>query len=344
MISIAQDGRTLDHSTLEYIRFQAVRRIWNGENVVDVMASYGMNRTAAYPWLRKARKNGIESLRSTKSKGPTPLLTQAQCITVRTWICGKDPRQYAIDFGLWTRQIVKHLIKEKLKIDISISSVGILLSKLNITPQKPLQRAYQRDPAAIARWKEIEYPRIKAQAKRENGQIFFLDEAGFSTDDTYGKTWGARGKTPIVKVDGKRQRINAISAIAPNGAFWHNVYTGKLNSDMFIEFLTDLMSRHPGHIHLVLDSLPLHKSKEVFHFSQINKKHLTLHFLPTYAPELNPDELVWHYMKLRGTVKRPLRFSESLKERVVSDLKALKRNKKLLRSLFKEKSVSYAAA
>ena len=341
---VKQDGRTIPHETLEFIRINAVKRIRNGERVDDVMRSYGLTRTAAYPWLRKARKKGLESLHSKKSPGPKPLLNEKQCMQVRKWICGKDPRQFAIDFGLWTRQIVQKLIKDHFFIDISISSVGVLLSKLNITPQKPLQRAYQRDPAAIARWKEVDFPIIKAAAKRENGQIFFLDEAGFSTDDTYGKTWGMKGQTPIITVDGKRQRINAISAVAPNGAFWHNVYSGKLNSDMFIEFLTDLLKKNSGHIHLVLDSLPLHKSAAVKDFVSLNKKYLTLHYLPTYAPELNPDELVWHYLKSRGTVKRPLAIAESLKDRVISDLKALKRNKKLLISLFNESNVRYAAA
>lgn len=339
-----QDGRTISHETLEFIRFNSVKRILNGESVVAVMEGYGLTRTAAYPWLRKAKRDGIESLRSRKSTGPKPLLTEKQCAQVRSWVCGKDPRQFSIDFGLWTRQIVRKLIKDHFYIDISITSVGVLLAKLNITPQKPLQRAYQRDPAAIANWKAIEFPRIKATAKRQKGQIFFLDEAGFSTDDTYGRTWGQRGKTPIVQVDGKRQRVNAISAVAPNGAFWHNVYYGKLNSDMFIEFLTDLAKRHPGHIHLVLDSLPLHKSAAVQNFVSLNQDHLTLHFLPTYAPELNPDELVWHYMKSRGTVKRPLAIQESLKDRVVSDLRALKKNKKLLISFFNESNVRYAAA
>lgn len=339
-----QDGRTLSHETLEYIRINAVKRILNGESVAAVMKSYGMVRTAAYPWLRKAKKLGIEGLQSSKSLGPKPLLNEKQRKQVRAWICGKDPRQFAIDFGLWTRQIVQQLIKQKMNIDISISSVGVLLADLNITPQKPLQRAYQRDPKAIARWKEIEYPLIKRAAKQQKGQIFFLDEAGFSTDDTYGKTWGERGHTPVISVDGRRQRVNAISAVAPNGAFWHKVYDGKLNAEVFIEFLTDLLSRNKGFIHLILDSLPLHKSATVKQFAELNKDNFALHYLPTYAPELNPDELVWHYMKSRGTVKRPLANRESLKSRVVSDLKAIKKDKSLVRSFFLAKDVFYTAA
>ena len=287
-----QDGRIHSHENLEFIRKNAVARILNGENVADVMDSYGLHRTSAYPWLRKAAKHGVEALTSTKSNGPKPLLSPTQKIRVRRWICGKDPRQHGIDFGLWTRAIVRELIRERFNIDISISSVGVLLAELQITPQKPLQRAYQRDPKAIADWKATVYPRIKRACKREKGSIFFLDEAGFTTDDTKGKTWGEKGKTPVVVVDGRRQRVNAISAVSPNGAFWSKVYDGKLSSERFIDFLVDLLKRQEGPIYLVLDSLPVHKSKSVMEFVKANKLLLKLFFLPTYAPDLNPDELV----------------------------------------------------
>lgn len=338
------DGRIHSHENLEFIRENAVSRILAGESVVQVMKSFGMHRTSAYPWLRREKKLGMKSLKSTKSIGPKRLLTDKQSTNVRSWICGKDPRQYGIDFGLWTRAIVKELILERFGIEISISSVGVLLASLNITPQKPLQRAYQRDPIAISEWKTKVYPRIKKASKKAGGAIFFLDEAGFSTDDTKGRTWSERGKTPIVKVDGRRQRINVISAVSANGSFWSKVYDGKLQSELFIDFLVDLLRRQKGPIFLILDSLPLHKSKSVLEFVKANSHMIQLHFLPTYAPELNPDELVWNYMKGRGTVKRPLRYKESLKHRVTSDLRAIQQNKKLVRSFFQAADVFYAAA
>jgi transposase len=338
------DGRVHSHENLEFIRKNAVTRILAGESVAKVMDSFGMHRTSAYPWVRRAKKSGIRALDSTKSLGPQKLLSDTQRNKVRSWICGKDPRQYGIDFGLWTRAIVKELILDRFGIEISISSVGVLLASLNITPQKPLQRAYQRDPVAITEWKTKVYPRIKKDCRKAGGSIFFLDEAGFTTDDTKGRTWSEKGKTPIVAVDGRRQRINVISAVSANGAFWSKVYHGKLESDLFIDFLVDLLRRQRGPIFLILDSLPLHKSKAVMEFIETNSHMIQLHFLPTYAPELNPDELVWNYMKGRGAVKRPLRHKESLKHRVTSDLRAIQRNRKLVRSFFQAADVLYAAA
>jgi transposase len=344
IIFMKTDGRVHSHENLEFIRKNAVSRILAGESVAKVMETFGMHRTSAYPWLRREKKLGMQSLKSTKSLGPKRLLNDKQRAKVRCWICGKDPRQYGIDFGLWTRAIVKELILQRFGIEISISSVGVLLADLNITPQKPLQRAYQRDPVAITEWKTKVYPSIKRSCKTAGGSIFFLDEAGFSTDDTKGRTWSEKGKTPIATIDGRRQRINVISAVSANGSFWSKVYNGRLESDLFIDFLVDLMKRQKGPIYLILDSLPLHKSKSVMEFVDANSHMIKLYFLPTYAPELNPDELVWNYMKGRGTVKRPLRYKESLKKRVTADLRSIQRNRKLVRSFFQGPDVFYAAA
>ncbi len=338
------DGRSIDHKTLEYIRKTALDRIDAGEPVAVVMASFKLCRTTGYKWIEARDNGGAEALKARVHPGPPSKLSAAQKQTVRKWICGKDPRQFGIDFGLWTRRIVQELIKLRFNLSVSLATVGKVLAELEITPQKPLQRAYQRDPIAIAAWKETDYPRIKRQAKREKAAIFFLDEAGFTTDDSRGRTWGEKGKTPVVITDGRRQRVNAISAVSPNGGFWYQVYDGKLSSALFIEFLTDFCRSQSGIIHLILDSLPVHKSKLVQAFLKDNKKHLRLHYLPTYAPELNPDELVWNHMKSNGTTKRPLKSGESLKKRVHSDFKAVKKDKALIQSFFKCKSVDYTAA
>jgi len=339
-----KDGRSHDHKTLEFIRKNALARIDAGESASAVIESFGFCRTTAYKWKNARAVGGDKALDSSLHPGPPCKLSDQQKQTVRKWICGKDPRQFGIDFGLWTRQIVQELIRERMNISVSLATVGKILADLDITPQKPLQRAYQRDPVAVARWKEKVYPRIKRQAKREKGTIFFLDEAGFSTDDSRGRTWGKKGQTPIILTDGRRQRVNAISAESPGGGFWYQVYQGKLSSTLFIDFLSDFCRSQPAILHLVIDSLPVHKSKLVQAFLKNNAQHLRLHYLPTYAPDLNPDEFVWHYMKSRGTTKRPLKIGESLKKRVVSDLKAIKKNTELVKSLFLAKSVDYTAA
>lgn len=335
------DGRTLSHETLETIRLMAVRRVRAGEAPSEVIKSYGFCRTTIYRWLRQARRGGEHALRARKATGRPPLLRDRQKSAVARWITGKDPRQYGFDFGLWTRQIVAALIRERFGVALSRTAVGRLLAELGITPQKPLRRAYERDPAAVARWMKEAYPALRKRARRRGANIFFLDEVGIRSDSALGRTWGRKGQTPVVATSGQRQAVNAISALTARGAFWYEVYTGRLNASHFVALLKKFLRRRRRPVMLILDRHPAHIAKLVAAFVQAQRGRLELHFLPGYAPDLNPDEFVWQHLKTNGVAKQPLKRNESLRARVVADLEAIKRNARLLRSFFSAPSVAY---
>jgi transposase len=338
-----QDGRKLDHQSLETLRLIAVRRVTeDGEKPSEVMRSLGLCRTSIYPWLRAHRRRGQAALLMRKACGPRPKLTPKQRQQVRRWIIGKDPRQYGFHFGLWTRQIVAQLIKEKFGVSLKLTAVGRLLASLEITPQKPLRRAYERDPKAVAEWLEQDYPRLRRRARKHGARIFFLDEAGFSSEPNLGRTYGLKGQTPVVKTTGQRQKVNAISAVSAQGGFWSQVYTGMLNAGRFVEFLKAFRRGGRGKVFLVVDGHPSHRAKVVAAYVAACRGELELHFLPPYAPDLNPDEFVWQYAKTNGVAKKPLKRNESLKERVEGDLAAIKANSTLVRSFFGAPSVVYA--
>lgn len=337
------DGRTLDHKTNEYLRKQAVDRVVNGdEKPSEVMRSMGLCRTTIYRWLRAFNAGGERSLDSTTASGRHPKLTEKQTAQVRSWIVGKDPRQYGFDFGLWTRRIVCDLIETKFGIQLGLTAVGRLLAKQGITPQKPLRRAYERDPERVTHWIKKEYPKLRRRARKVGATIFFLDEAGFSSEPSLGKTYGLKGHTPIVHTTGQRQKVSAISAISSKGGFWSKVYTGMLNATRFVEFLKDFRRGGRGKVFLVVDGHPSHKAKKVQEYVKSTKGMLELHFLPPYAPDLNPDEFVWQYAKTNGVAKKPLKKNESLKERVVQILAEIKKASSLVRSFFGAPSVAYA--
>jgi transposase len=302
----------------------------------------GLCRTSIYRWLREQEAGGWAALVEKIAAGPEPKLTERQRQQVRRWIVGKDPRQYGFDYGLWTRRIVQGLIEKKLGVCLGLTAVGRLLASLEITPQKPLRRAYERDPQAVREWLDERYPKLCRRAKKNGAKIYFLDEAGFHSDPVLGRTYGLKGHTPVVTTSGQRQSINAISAVNAKGGFWYNVYSGKFNAGRFVEFLQDFMKGRRERVILVVDGHPSHKAKKVAtHVKSLCGK-LELHFLPPYAPDLNPDEFVWSHAKTNGVSKKPLRKNESLKDRVQSDLEAIKQNKQLVKSLFCAKSVAYA--
>lgn len=336
-----RDGRAVSRAALEEMRVMALERMREGESPADVAASFGLHRGWAYKVLSKARSRGKRALLSTKGTGRPRTLTVAQERQVFRWINGKNPRQYGFDFGLWTRQIVRELVAQKFEASLSLASIGALLARVGLTPQKPLQQAYQRDPVAVARWQQETYPAIARKAKRERAEIYFWDESGFRADGVQGRTWGAKGQTPVVKVPGQRQGISAASAVNSKGGFWFATYNGGLNGERFVELLRRMMKWRRRPIHLVVDGLPAHKTKAVRAYVDSLKGKLTLHFLPGYAPDLNPDELVWSYAKRTGVARNPLRAGEKLADRVHAQLAEIAVRPGLVRSFFRHPSVAY---
>lgn len=338
-----RDGRTLAHNTLEEMRILAVQRMAEGEHPADVAASFGMHRSWAYKIRMRARGRGrgVRVLRSSKGTGRPRKLTSAQEQQVFRWINGKNPMQYGFDFGLWTRNLVRDLVQREFGVTFSLASIGTMLARLNLTPQKPLQRAYQRNPEAIECWKHETYPAIARQAREENADIFFWDESGFRADSVHGRTWAERGQTPVVERPGQRQGMSAASAINAKGAFWFATYEGGLSGELFVTLLKRLMFKRRKPVHLVIDGLPAHKKAIVKDYVASTNGKLTLHFLPGYAPDLNPDELVWSHVKRTGVARRPLRKGEELGPKIHEQLAKIGRNPTLVRSFFKHPSVSY---
>ena len=342
-MGMKRDGRTLDHKTLETIRRMAVERVREGEPAAKVIEAYGFNRTTIYKWLKAAMQPGlgIRALRSTPATGRPRTLTPRQESQVFRWVNGRDPRQYGLDFGLWTRAVVGELIEHKYGVRLGLSAIGAMLARLGLTPQKPLQRAYQRDPEAIECWQREVFPALSKQARHDGADIFFWDESGFRADTVHGKTWGLRGHTPVVQRPGQRQSISAASAVNAKGAFWFCTYEGALTAALFIDLLKRMMQDRQRPVHLVVDGLPAHKTALVKQYVASTEGRLTLHVLPGYAPDLNPDELVWSHVKRTGTARRPLRQGEKLRDKIEEQLAKLQQMPHLIRSFFRAPSVAY---
>jgi len=338
------DARKLSTEEQHLIRKLAVQRVFDGESAAEVTRSLCLGSKTIFTWLKIAREKGIEALAPKARTGRNRKLTCVEEQEVKRWIVRGDPRQYGFDFGLWTRQIVSDLIKEKLGIDIKLTSVGDLLHRLGLTPQKPLRRAYERDENAVKEWVAETYPKVKKYAKKQGAEIFWLDEASIRSDDPLQRTWGEKGKTPVVKTSGQRQSINAISALSNKGGFWYHVYSGKFTADKCIDCFKRFLRNRKSPIIVIVDGHPVHKSKKVMDYIETLEGKLEIVFLPPYAPDLNPDELVWNQIKNIGTSKKPLKKGESLMTRAIIDLEAIKRNKRLVKSFFKEATVCFAAA
>ena len=94
-------------------------------------------------------------------------------------------------------------------------------------------------------------------------------------------------------------------------------------------------------LHLVVDGLPAHKKANVREYIASTNGKLSMHVLPGYAPDLNPDELAWSHVKRTGVARNPLRAGEKLAMRIEQQLHDVKKNRRLVRSFFEAPSVAY---
>lgn len=241
----------------------AVERVREGERPSEVIASYGFHRCTIYGWLKTARGRGkgLKALAARPATGRPRTLTAAQERQVFRWINGKNPMQYGFDFGLWTRQIVRDLIAQRFGVRLSLASISAILARQGLTPQKPLQRAYQRDPEAIARWQRETYPAIARNAKRDKAEIHFWDESGFRADAVQGTTWGSKGQTRWYRSPASARVSAPPQRSVRRGRFGSPPIAGGLNGELFVTLLRRLMRGRRRSLHLILDGLLAHKPR-----------------------------------------------------------------------------------
>ncbi len=335
------DGRKLDHQTLETLRLRAVERVAQGADPREVSRALGLHKHTVYGWVATARNGGRVALRARPIPGRPAKLDEAQTRRLYEAVVGKDPRQLQFDFALWTRDLVGEFIRREFKVELSASAVGRLLHRIGLSPQRPLWRAWQADPEKVAAWKETEYPAIAKAAKKTGGTVYFADEAGIRSDHHAGTTWGAIGKTPMVKTTGARFSLNMISAVTAKGLLRFSTFNGSMTGEKFIEFCRRLMADTDGPVFLVVDGHPVHRSKLVKAFAANSGGQLRLYQLPGYSPQLNPDEWVWKNVKNDRVGRSGITGPDQFKALAVAALRRLQALPHIVRGFFGDPDLAY---
>jgi transposase len=335
-----RDARSLDHGTLEDMRRLAIKRVKAGETQRSVAESLEVHANTVSKWMQIYRAEGLKGIKSTKATGRPCKLTSAQGRKLFRIIVGKTPMQLNFGPALWTLPVVEDVIQKLFGIVLHKTTVWRMLRKLGLSPQKPVRRAFQQDQVEIVRWTTKEFPAIVAEAKRKQATLLFLDESAVHEDAAIGTTWGVVGETPVVRLSGARRRINVISAVSPRGRLWFRCYAHSLKADDFIEFLKALLRDIRGKVVIVTDRHPAHRAAKVRRFLADRENRISMHFLPGYAPELNPDEHVWSALK--GLFRNdPLGPEQRIGDAVNQAMKVIARDKKWVRSFFGSKDVAY---
>lgn len=328
------DGRKLGRKTLEEIRIRAVKRVEAGESPEVVIKALGLTRPRIYEWIARYREGGIEALKARPAPGRKPKLSGEHLRVVYKSVVGNTPLQLKFPFALWTCAMVRELILREFAIELSEISVGRLLKKLGLTPQRPKWRATQQDGKLVSSWLTQEFPMIQKMAKATGASIYFGDESSIRSDYHSGTTWAPVGETPIIKTTGTRFKLNIISAVNAMGTLRFMITEENLNSDVFIEFLKGLLHDESRPVFLIVDQHRAHKSQKVHDFVAGTKGRLRIFYLPPYAPELNPDELVWNHVKRHGIARMTIKGLAEMKDMVIARLRLLQQTPELIRGFF----------
>jgi transposase len=337
------DARKLTHQGLTELRQRAVSAILAGKSPKEVAEAMCVGRSTVFGWIALYNRGGWDALAAKKRGGRPPKLTGKQIAWLYKTITMKDPRQLKFAFALWSLAMIKVLIKKECGVDMSKWTICKLLRSLGLSPQRPLWRAYQKDPEMVERWMKKEYPKIRRLAKRDKAEIYFGDEAGVRSDAHAGTTWAPVGKTPVVITTGARFGLNIISAISAQGRLRFMVVKGRINAGVFVEYMRRLIhgAKHP--VFLIVDGHPVHKSAAVRRFVESTGGMLRLFILPPYSPELNPDEFVWNDLKTHGVGRKAILGPDHLETEVRSHMMRIQRDPEKVRSFFRAEFTAYAA-
>ena len=327
-------GRQLSHEVLEAYRFRAIQLKKEGWNIKDIAHAFGLNRRAITRWFLIYKKYGKKALKSKKAKGPDYKLSEKEIENI-ILILYDDATIYGFENPLWTCKMVQQTIFKQTGKKIHTTNIMRLFKKFNLSPQKPERLAYQRNEKAIRKWKKEEWPKIEEHRRKWQAMLYFQDECGVSLTPVLGTTWAKKGETPKIMVTGKRGGLCVTSAISPAGKMIFRIEKKKVNADKHIEFLKKIMKQHQNRkIIVVEDSAPVHKAKKVNKFVEENNNKLAVYRLPSYAPELNPTEHVWAYLKAHELKTHQAQNTDELKHLVKRRMHSIQMKKQLIHSFF----------
>jgi len=328
------DGRSLNRNALESLRFRAIELHKENKEINEIAYFFGVHRGSVSRWITSYKRKGKKSLRRKKAVGAQYKISKDELKQILSML-NDDATIYGFETPLWTCKRVQQMILKNTDKKIHTTNIMRLFRKLKLSPQKPERLAMQRDRVAIRKWKREEWPKIEEHRRRWQAMLYFQDESGVSLTPVLGRTWAKKGQTPKVMVTGNRGGLCVTSAISPAGKLIFRIEKRRVNADKHIEFLKQIMKQHPYRKIIVIeDRSPVHRAKKVDTFVEQNNKKLAIYRIPSYAPELNPDEHVWEYLKAYELKTHQAKNTAELKHLVKRKMQSIQRRKELILSFF----------
>jgi transposase len=327
---------------LERRRRRALELLYQGKRQADVATFLGVNRNSIYRWRRLAAL-GTEALAAKPHPHRPAALSTAQLRELER-LLAQGAAAHGWHNYLWTTDRVAALIERHFKIRYHHDHVGrFLRHRLGWSVQKPQRRAKERNEEAILRWQSEEFPRIARAAQARDAHLVFLDESGFFLTPTVRRTWGPRGQTPILDAWDRRDRISAISSISVsprnrrlNLHFDLMEDNTNVQAEDIVTYLQYLKEQVGGRLTILWDGSRIHDRSGLVRAFLAKHPEIITERLPAYAPELNPDELVWAWTKYGRLGNLAAQHADWLRDYLISEFSYVRTHPDLLASFIEK--------
>ncbi len=340
-----RDGRKLKKEVLQEIRDLVIRLYKNGSKQDKISKITRISLSSVKNYIRIYKNKGMEGLilnnRGVKY-GTNRKLNFEQSEFLRQMIINQTPEKIGLNYLLWTRRSIQMAAMKLLNIFIPLRTISHYMKRFGFTPQKPLRKAYEQNLKIVKKWIKTDYPKIKEKAKNEKAEIHWVDETGLRSNANYIRGFSPKGKTPTVKITAKKFSINIISSITNQGKMRFKTYKESMNSKKFIEFLYRLYKNNKCKVIVILDNLSVHHSKHFKNWLKDKKEKIEVFYLPSYSPELNPDERLNRDLKTNFYTDSSIKNNSDFRKKVISFLKSIQRVPKRIKKYFISKFVQYA--
>jgi len=285
------------------VRLQALRALLLGYSRAQVCELCARTDRMVRLWIDLFNSGGANALVTKAPSGRKRKLSGEQIEILRALLT-----RGAVANGwhneLWTIDRVAVVIRRHFKVKVSCSLAWQVLKRyLGWTSKRPVQRLAERDEPRIARWKADGFPRILSEVEQKNAHLVFIDEAGFLLSPNVRRTFSPRGQAPVIKVGDPHARISVIGAlsISPKRKrlyFLHYLLHDNANfrSDSVVSFVKALRRHFSGPIIILCDAFKIHCSKLMLAYLK-STPPVQIEEFPPCAPELNPVDKAWAYLK-----------------------------------------------
>ncbi len=323
-----------------------IRLFQDGKSRKEIAEIVSVHYNVVCRWIRAWKKGGDDAIQLKKrGRGSQEqrMLTESQEAMLKKLLTEKNPRQLKLPFSLWNRKAIQSVIYQNWRKQITIRTIGDYMKRWGFTPQKPIKKAYEQSPKAMQEWLDHTYPEIRKLAKKDDAEIYWGDETGIRNDCQHSRGYAPKGKTPVVEINAKRFSLNMISAINNQGLVRFMTYEESMTARVLIKFVKRLIKDAKKTVFLILDNLRVHHAKIVKEWLKRHEDEIEVFYLPSYSPELNPDEYLNCDLKNGIRSSSPSRNVEELKSKVRGHMRMLQKKPARVRKYFKHPAIQYAA-